>query len=252
MVSIGDIYKYIDEIAPFEAAMGYDNVGIIVGDSSVQVSNVLVALDATRDVIAEAKNLSAQLIITHHPIIFSPIKSIKSGDMVCELIKSDIGLIAAHTNLDLAPKYGVNVCLAEKLELKGIISMREFGLIGDLSFEMNTRKFANFVAEKLNVRGLRFNGIEKDIKKVAVCSGSGGSLVDEAYEYGADAFVLGEIKHHEILRANDLRMVVVDVGHFMSENVVVPSLVKILNERFSDVIFHVSNKCDDMMEYYVI
>ena len=251
MVSIKDIYKYMNEIAPFDTAMDYDNVGVIVGDSSAQVSDVLLSLDATRDVIEEAKDLSAQLIITHHPIIFSPLKRIKSNNIVCELIKNDIGLIAAHTNLDLAPKYGVNACFAAKLELKNVKPMKEFGLFGELPFEMDTHTFASFVAKKLAVRGLRFNSIEKNIMKVAVCSGSGGDLVDEAYECGADAFVVGEIKHHEILRANDLGLVVVDAGHFMSENVVVSPLAKILSEKFSDVRFHISTKCDDMMEYYV-
>lgn len=251
MVSIKDIYKYIDEIAPFETAMDYDNVGIIVGNSSMQVHDVLIALDATREVIAEAKNLHAQLIITHHPIIFAPLKRIKSDDIVSEMIKNDIGLLAAHTNLDLAPKYGVNACLAEKLELKNTNPMKEFGLIGELHCEIDTHSFISFVAEKLNVRGLRFNALEKKIKKVAVCSGSGGDLVEESYERGVDVLVTGEIKHHEILRANDLGLALVDVGHFMSENVVVAPLAKILSKKFSDVKFHVSTKCDDMMKYYV-
>ena len=120
MIKIKNIYEFIDSFAPFKDSMDFDNCGLLVGNINSEVNNVLVALDITNEVVEEAKKLGANLIISHHPVIFKPIKKIMSDSVVYNLIKNDIAAICAHTNLDMAEDTGVNTCLANALELKNL------------------------------------------------------------------------------------------------------------------------------------
>ena len=116
MVKVQDIYNFIDEIAPFDTAMDFDNVGMLVGNMNQEVAKVLLALDITPDVVNEAKTIGAHLILSHHPVIFNPIKSLDTSNAVYMLSGNNISAICAHTNLDMAP-FGVNTCLAGTLKL---------------------------------------------------------------------------------------------------------------------------------------
>ena len=118
MTKIIDIYKEIDKVAPFNTAAEFDNVGLLIGSFDTEVKKALLALDVTSEVINEAINIGANLIITHHPVIFNPLKRIREEDAVYKLIKNDIAVISVHTNLDLALNYGVNFTLANKLGVK--------------------------------------------------------------------------------------------------------------------------------------
>ena len=122
MTNVFDIYNYIDSFAPFDTAMDFDNCGILVGDKNVPVSKAFVCLDITKETIEEAKAFGASLIISHHPVIFSPLKSVEKGSVVYELIENRLTAICAHTNLDMA-KFGVNRSLAEKMEIRSITGM---------------------------------------------------------------------------------------------------------------------------------
>lgn len=253
MHRVSEIYDYINEIAPFETALSFDNVGLLVGNKDSEVSKVLLALDINRNVCKEAVSLGAELIISHHPIIFKPLKSINFDTATADLITNRISAICAHTNLDVAPK-GVNFQLASKLRLTQLTPLtyeedKPMGLVGYLKNEMTPSAFASFVKENLNCRGLRYTSANKKIKKVAVCSGSGGSFVEEAYKHSVDTFVTGEIKHSDILKANELGISVVDTGHYKSENVIIEPLKNMLSEKFPKINFFISQSFSDNMKY---
>lgn len=248
MTTVKNIYDYIDTIAPFKSAMDFDNVGILVGSSNQSIEKVLLALDITKDVIKEAVNLNIDLIVSHHPVIFRPVKFLKSDDCTYLLAKNNICAICAHTNLDIAER-GVNYWLAKSLLLDELTPMSSFGTVGTMKSPLQTKDFARYVKNQLTADGVRYTDIDKKIRRVAVCSGSGGDFVEEAVNCGADAFVTGEIKHSQILKANDLGLVIVDAGHFKTEDVVINPLLNDLKNKFSNVNFVKSKTCTDKIRY---
>ncbi len=253
MKTIKEIYDFLNEYAPFDTALEFDNCGLLIGNFENKVSKVLLSLDITPEVIEEARQLNAQLIITHHPVIFKPISSIEFSSNVHLLSKYEINVICAHTNLDIAPK-GVNFQLAKKLELENLTNLtleenKPMGLVGFLKNEISCKDFALYVKEKLNCNGVRFTETNKPIKKIALCSGSGGCFVSEAKQCGADAFVTGEIKHSEILKANQLEVMIVDTGHYKNENVIIEPLKNLFQNRFPSIEFVISEKFTDKIKY---
>lgn len=257
MIEVKDIYNFLDEFCPFENCLDFDNVGILLGNKNAKVKKVLLALDIVDEVLDEAKKLKANLIITHHPIIFNKIKSISSDSLICKLIKEDISVISAHTNLDIS-KNGVNYHLAKALNLNDlkVLSFAEnnenlpLGLIGKLNETLTCREFAEFTKKSLNCKGARYINIQdKKIKKVAVGSGSCGDLIFSAINQKVDAFVTGEIKHHEILKAKQNGLCVVDVGHYKSEDVVMEPLKEKLRDYFKDIEFFKSQVDIDSINY---
>ena len=252
-MTILEIYNFIDKIAPFETQMSFDNSGFLVGDENSDVSKVLLSLDISSDVINECKQLNASLIISHHPVIFHPLKSLKSNSIPYKLVKNNISAICAHTNLDLYEK-GVNYCLFNALCLNDVTPLTFYnklplGFCGIMSNETNAYNFANFVKDKLKCDNLRFTETNNKIKKVAVSSGSGGSSVIHAIEKQCDAFVTGEIKHSDILLANENNLSIFDVGHFKSENIVIPYLKELLQKEFNMVEFVESKVFSDKIKF---
>lgn len=249
ITTANDIYKFIDSFAPFSSAMDFDNSGFLAGDKLSAVNKVLVSLDVTEDVINEAKRKNVQLIISHHPIIFHPIKNIMSNSIPYKIVKSGISVISAHTNLDLSPK-GVNMCLANALELNNIqLCNGECIAIGNLNEELSTKQFALFVKEKLNCKGLRYTNLKHKINRIAVGSGACGDYIYLAKQLGADVLVTGEIKHNYILESRDIGIVIVDVGHYKSEDVFIEPLIRILSKEFKNISFEKSETFNDYIEY---
>lgn len=249
MTYIKDILNFTDSFAPLSEAMDFDNCGIIVGTGNAEVTKAVVALDITKEVVAEAVRKNAQLIISHHPVIFNPIKSVNSDSVVYKLAENKIGALCLHTNLDLSPEFGVNTCLADAVGVKNYaFADGECMLIGELENEIPAKEFAKNVKNALNCKGLRYvdNG---NVKTVAMCSGSGGEYVELAKEYNADVLLTGEIKHHEILLANELGLSVIDAGHFKTEDIVIEPLCQKLKGKFPDVEFIKSTECTDKVEY---
>jgi len=253
MITIGQIYNFINDFAPFENSLSFDNTGLLIGNFETKVKKVLLSLDITSEVIKEAVNYGANLIITHHPVIFKPIKSLEFEDMTSKMIKNNINALCAHTNLDIA-KEGVNFYLAKKLKLSDleILTYEEnkpMGLAGYLEKEMEPEAFAKFVKINLGCLGLRYTVTDKIIKKVGVCSGSGGSFINSAKQKKCDVFVTGEIKHSDILKANELGVMIVDAGHYKTENIVLEPLSLKLQKKFKSVEFVLSKKFTDNIRY---
>lgn len=241
MTKVQDIYAYIDGFAPFATQMDFDNAGLLVGDGQAEVSRVLLALDATMDVVRQAERKRCQLIVTHHPLIFHPLKAVRPEDptqaIVTRLIRKNIALICAHTNLDAAPG-GVNDVLMECLGAKvtGVLeSMGEgygMGRVGELKAPMEPRAFAAMVKKSLGARAVRATLGKAPVKRLAVCGGAGSDLLDLAVSLGADAFVTADVKHHEFLAAQALGVTLIDGGHFSTENPVIPVLAERLGRAF--------------------
>lgn len=249
MITAGMIYDYIDSFAPFCTAMGFDNVGLLIGSRDMQSKKVLLALDVTNSVIDEAVKKGAKIIVTHHPVIFNPLKKLDSGSVVYRLAASGITVISAHTNLDIAPG-GVNDTLASAL---GVISdegtSEDCMLVGTLEEETDAEDFAINIKNVLGCRGLRYCGRNGKIRTVAVACGAGGGSVFNAAGCGADAIVTGEIKHHEIIFAHENNIAVFDAGHFRSEDLIIDKLCSMLREQFPQTEFCKAENDTDPMRY---
>ncbi len=243
-VLVSDIFKYIDEFAPFDTCEDFDNVGLLIGDAKKSVKNVLIALDLTYDVLNQAKEIDAELIITHHPIIFKPLKRINSNDLIAQVVSSGISVICAHTNLDKAA-FGVNDVLAGALELndvKVLDNSLEYGRIGKLKKSLSCDSFIKYVSKKLNsaVKATHFDGY---VETVAVLGGAGEFAWDDAKKAGADAFVTGESKHHILIEAKQNDFCFVDAGHFETEVLVCNALKHKLQNKFENQVnFVVANQ----------
>jgi dinuclear metal center YbgI/SA1388 family protein len=253
VTTTGDIYRFLDSFAPFCSAMDFDNVGLLVGGSDVEVHTVLLSLDITAPVVREAAENHAELIISHHPVIFQPIKSMAPNDVPYLLAQNGIAAICAHTNLDMAPG-GVNTCLAERLQLTDGKALKEYngspeGFIGSLNREYTPREFAEFVKSALDCGGLKYVDGGRKIKIVGLCSGAGADLLCNAAALGADAFVTADTKHHELLLAAHMGVTLVDAGHFNTEDVVIQPLLKKLTKQFPDVQFQKSQQMRDPANY---
>ncbi len=251
MTTINDIVSYFETFAPKETAMDFDNVGLLVGDKNKAVTNVLVTLDITCEVVYEAEKNGCALIISHHPVIFSPIKKLSADSVPYLLASKGISALCMHTNLDLSEEFGVNTCLANAIGVKSPVKS-EFGeclFIGELENETEISEFANIVKSALDCNGLRFTDVKDTVKKVAVSSGSGGCEIFSAAKAGADVLVVGEIKHHEINAANAMGINIIDVGHFKSEDIVILPLVNRLSGKFSDVKFTKSTTYSDKIKF---
>ena len=248
MTTVNDIRKMLDMLAPEKTKLDFDNVGLLVGDPDRQVSKILVSLDITGEVAEEAKEMRAQLIISHHPVFFS-LKSVIStepeGRIVMSLIKNGISAVCMHTNLDMASG-GVNDMLAEKL---GVINTRilnitgndesgapyGIGRAGEIQSEMRFLSFAEFVKKSLNCRGIRYYDSGRPVKNVAVGGGACGEYLRKAFYMGCDTYVTAEVKHNVFLDAKELGINLIDAGHYCTEDVVCVPLVKTIKDAFPEI-----------------
>lgn len=249
MSTVTQIYNAIDRLAPFWLTMDFDNTGILVGDRNREVSCALLALDCTPAVVEQAKQLGAQLIITHHPVIFHPLKRVNEDAVVYQLIRSDIAVISAHTNLDIA-QGGVNDALASAIGLRdcrGLELLNEqtgawLGRIGTLPEPLFPEAFAAHVKSCLNAASVKFAAAPRAIHTVALCSGSGADCLDAAISAGADALLTSEVKQHEYLAAAAAGISIFDAGHFDTEDIVIEPLRDYLAKEIPDVHFFTTHR----------
>ena len=218
-MTVKDIYALIDHAAPFETQMDSDNSGFLVGSASQCVNTILFALDVTSAVIDEAVSRGAQLIITHHPLMFAPVHSLTDdtceGRIIRRLVRENISLISAHTNLDQAIG-GINDTLAEQCGLTEI-SGEGFFRCGLLPDPLSAADFAAHLRQCLHGEIRLMGPAGTLIRKVGLCSGGGSDFWTFAADAGCDAFVSGEIRHHHALAMAESGIVAFECGHFNTE-----------------------------------
>lgn len=251
MTTVNDILSYIDSFAPIASAMDFDNCGLLAGDRNKPVTRALLALDITAEVVREAQALHCELIISHHPVIFQPLKRLDARSVPYLLAAGGIAAVCMHTNLDLSEEFGVNLCLAKAAGVNAPVKSErgECLFIGTLPESAGIHDFAKTVKDALDCAGLRYTAVRPAVKTVAVASGAGGSDIFAAAAEGADVLITGEIKHHEINAANELGVNIIDAGHFKSEDIVILPLQKKLSQHFPSICFTKSKEYSDKMNY---
>ncbi|MDD7173658.1 MAG: Nif3-like dinuclear metal center hexameric protein [Clostridiales bacterium] len=243
--TVTDVEQMLGGIAPYELAEEWDNVGLLVGHAQAQVTRVLVALDLSMGVVEEAKALGAQLIVTHHPIMFSARKRLtdadREGRLMLALAEAGIAHIAAHTNLDSAPG-GVNDTLMAAM---GAENVRGEGFVraGDLPEGMTLGALAQRARTKLRAEVRVYGAADTAVHVLGCCSGAGGGEVALAKALGADCFITGEIRHHEALDAVDGGVCVLEAGHFETENPVCEVLRTALQKAADEVEYNLTVFC---------
>ena len=239
MLTIGEIYEALDEWAPFSSQEGFDNSGLLVGGLDQPVSRCLLALDLTSAVCQETLERDAQLVITHHPVIFDPLKRLMPESVVYQAAQAGIGVISAHTNLDKAPG-GVSDTLADVLGLthaEDLNGGEGFVKIGMLPGVDSGEKLAERVKERLGLSFLRLLDSGTPLRRVAICSGAGGSYLEEVISAGADAYVTGDIKHNHAIDAANAGLTLIDAGHYETEAIILDAVGEYLQERFPAAAF---------------
>lgn len=252
MVRLSKIMEELEVLAPSSLKCPWDNVGLLVGDESQKISRVFVCLDITSQNVKTAVEFGADLIISHHPLIFEPVKNITeatvTGSIIRTLIKNNISAFCMHTSFDIA-EGGMNDVLAQRLGLENI---RKFtpdecigengepldgiGRIGSLERPMTMGDFAAFVKEALGTSALKYVGnLAEPVQTVALCSGSGGSEMYAAYHSGADVYVTADLKHDHGRIAEEIGLNMIDAGHFETENIICDFLVDFFRHRFPEV-----------------
>jgi dinuclear metal center YbgI/SA1388 family protein len=265
MPTLKTVLDILEEIAPSHAAEDWDNSGLQIGDLSQEVDKIFISLDPTLKSLRKAVKRNAQVLLTHHPLIFNPISRLNRdrypGDVIFEAIERGVSIIAAHTNLD-AVRGGVNDGLVGLFGLQEVANLEDrtdlgeggLGRIGNLPEpvslgEMTERVKVILGAERIRVIGRK--GMR--IKRVAVVGGAGGGMVALASKKGAQLLITGDVRHGEALEAEALRLALIDAGHFQTEKSAMKPFTNHLRDRFSeqnmDVIVEVNETEKSPMRY---
>lgn len=228
MMKLVDLVEVLDGYAPFSSALSFDNAGILCGDPQREVRKVLLSLDITYDVIEQAVRTGCDLILTHHPALFSAQKQFSPADRVYRLIENRIAALAAHTNLDVA-RGGVNDVLARAVGLTQIedwcgndpsfVSRK-----GVLPEALSLEEYCKSVKKALGANNLRYADGGRPVRKVALCSGSGGDMWESLVGTDIDTLLTGEAKYHHFLEAAQAGINLIEAGHFATENLILPVL----------------------------
>lgn len=246
MVKCRQVLNILEQWAPRKLAEDWDNPGLLLGSPEQVISKIMTCLDVSDEAVAAAEARGVQLIVAHHPLIFRGIRKIRTdlsdGARLQRLLRADIAVIAAHTNLDSAPG-GVNDVLAQAIglvDIEGFGEEREasgitgtLGRVGRLATPLPVREFARQVKAALPCNALRLvEAGEHRVKKVALCSGSGAEFIAKAALIGADAYVTGDVKYHEAQQAREFGIHLLDAGHFGTEF----PIAAVLRDRLADAL----------------
>lgn len=261
MATVKDILDCIQSLAPAYMKESWDKVGLNCGHMDAPVTKVLIALDPFAAVCKEAKDAGAQLLVTHHALIWQPgfvTDETAWGRNTLYLIENGIAHINAHTNLDCAPG-GVNDTLAQTLGLTNIEVIspagtdeegREYGLLrqGEVA-EQSLDAFMTTVKEKLGCQGLRYANCGKPVSKVAVGGGACAGFIQQAVNAGCDTFVTADVRYNQFWDAQDLGINLIDAGHFHTENPVCAVLADAISAAFPEITVILSKNHTDTMNY---
>lgn len=247
MATVHDILDFLWEVAPEEGKESWDNVGHLVGRGNAEVTRILVALDITMPVIQEAVETGAQLIVSHHPLIWDTYRHVNDSvfqqDKVLTLAENRIAAICMHTNLDEAED-GVDDTLVEALGLTPECHLAE-GKIGHVSMlpePMTLQEFLPMVKERLHANGLRYCDGGRPVQRIATGCGSCGEYLADAVQAGCDTFITGDVKYSVMIDALGQGINLIDAGHYPTENPIVAKLHRKLSARFPDVTVTVAER----------
>ena len=239
-MKVKDIIRVIEEFAPLSLQEGWDNSGLCIGSDEAEVSSVLLGLDCTPELVDEAIECGADMIVTHHPLIFSGLKKISPDDMVGEAvfkaIKAGISIYAAHTSADKVIA-GVSGAMAARLGLEDVQILDEdgegtgLGVVGNLPEPLSAEEAVKLVKKSFGLKAMRASKpLDGKISRVAMCGGSGGSLIGAARKAGAQLYISGDISYHNFFTPEGF--MIMDIGHYESEIEIVDILFSLLRKKF--------------------
>ncbi len=253
MRTLNEIFEYLCQIAPLELQMDFDNSGFLLGRRDAQVNRILLSLDVTDRVIEEAVEKEAQLIISHHPLIWEAPKAITDSSAytarLLTLAEKGIAVISMHTNLDCAQD-GVNDVLlsmfcADAAEDK----LDGCGRIGYLRHALDMKEFLALCKSKLGCKELRYYDAGREVHKLGVFGGSGASSLREAFDKGCDTLVTADVKYHQFLEAAEIGLNLIDADHFYTENPIIHELCSRIKIRFPEINAFVSEAHSAIIDF---
>ena len=237
---VKDIIKVIEDFAPLSLQEGWDNSGLCIGSADAPVNSVLLGLDCTPDLVDEAVACGADMIVTHHPLIFSGLKKISPdnqvGEAVIKAIRAGISIYAAHTSADKVIA-GVSGAMAARLGLVNVSILDEdgegtgLGVVGDLPEPVTAEQAVTLVKDRFSLKVLKASRpLDGMISRVAMCGGSGGSLIGAARKAGAQLYISGDISYHNFFTEDGF--MIMDIGHYESEIEIVDILFSLIKKNF--------------------
>ena len=238
MATVREIAEYLEGRVPSSLKLDFDNVGLLCGFPEREVSRILVVLDITLEAVEEARSMNAELIVSHHPVIFQPLRRI-CGDTpdarrVIALLQNGLSAICLHTNLD-ALEGGVNTALAHAIGGEELEYTPDIGCFCRLPEPLTLGAFLAQTRTALSANDMRFYDANRPVEHIALCGGAGGDILYEAAQRGCDTVLTGEVKHHQWIDGAELGINLIEGGHFATENVVTPVLAEMLRQGFTDV-----------------
>ena len=255
MTTVADIMSFMETLAPSSLKMDWDNVGLNCGSRTAAVSKVLLALDPFEHVCQEAVNWGADLLVTHHPLIFRPLPMVTDDAAITRglmnLVLHSISHFCAHTNLDCA-EGGVNDVLASALGLENVEKLGAYGGMlrcGEVP-EQSLKDFLGFVKDRLGCDGLRYCDGGRPVHKVAVGGGACSDGLYDAICAGCDTFVTSDVKYNNFRDAKEQGLSIIDAGHFHTENPVVAVLAEKVAAQFPEIQVKISETHGDCMKFY--
>ena len=257
-MKVKDIIKVIEDFAPLSIQEGWDNSGLCVGSPEDEVTSVLLALDCTPELVDEAVSCGADMIVTHHPLIFSGLKKISPEDMVGEAvikaIRVGISIYAAHTSADKVLE-GVSGAMAAKLGLVNVTVLDEdgegtgLGAVGDLPQPMTAEQAVALVKDRFALKAMKTSRPSDGmISRVAMCGGSGGSLIKAARKAGAQLYISGDISYHNFFTSDGF--MIMDIGHYESEIEIVDILFSLIKKNFPTFAVRITQNINSNPIYY--
>ena len=240
LYKVKDVVSIIEEFAPLGIQESWDNSGLCVGSPESAVSSVLLGLDCTPELVDEAVSAGADMIVTHHPLIFSGLKKISPDDpvglAVMKAVSAGISVYAAHTTADKVVA-GVSGAMARRL---GLVNARildpedggtGLGMVGDLPEALSSEEAVRYVKERFGLKAVRTSRpVDCPVKRVAMCGGAGSSLIGKAMESGAQLYLCGDVSYHHFFTPKDF--MIMDIGHYESEIEIVAILFSLLKKNF--------------------
>ncbi len=263
MTKLYELIEHLEQIAPRHLQEAYDNSGLIVGHLEMEVKGVIVCLDSTEEVIEEAIAKECNVVVAHHPIVFSGLKQFTGANYIqrtiIKAIKHDIAIYSIHTNLDNVQAQGVNERIAMTLGLQQceILSPKfpdqldiGAGMIGTLTEPMAKEPFLAFVKRQMKTDCIKYTRwIKENVSRVAICGGSGSFLLEQAKDKNCDVFITSDFKYHQFFDADE-KIVILDIGHYETEQFTIDLLVEIITDKFSNFAAHYTKVCTNPVKYY--